>query len=177
MSATPHCTSDDAKDLDHSLSLVPPIEWSSSLQNKTKQTLHRAPRFSCLLGFPFCFITIFSNQLLNSPNQQPTPCSYHAIKSPSFYQAAYYSCSFIPTIPKSDLTNRVSDPSTYGSSAGLAHLPEPPICFILDLLTCLWPPAKNFIKAENLFLHKLLIYYYADWVSECSKVRKSRTQS
>lgn len=54
------------------------------------------------------------------------------------------------------------------SSASNLHHP--------DLLACLWPPAKNFIKAKNLFLHKPLIYYYADWDSECSKVKRSHTQ-
>lgn len=126
----------------------------------------------------FVSLLVFPNQLLNSSKLQPAPCSQHSIKSPSLCQAAYHSCSFMPTPPKSDLTNGVSDPSTSdGCPASLAHLLEPPICFIPDLLTCLWPPAKNFIKAENLFLHKPLIYYCADWDSECSKVRKSRTQS
>ena len=133
-----------------------------------------------LLVFIFVSFLFFSKLASESPRQgalQPAPCSYHSTESQPLP-----GCLSLTKLDPNN-TKKWPDqqsfrsfhfrwlPSKLSSLAGASNLHHP------DLLTCLWPPAKNFIKAKNLFLHKPLIYYCADWDSECSKVRKSHTQS
>lgn len=165
--------------------LVLTAEWSRSIHldvspppSKIRQNTRQGPYiFTPLLVSVFVLLLFFPN------HPKKGLCSRHqaattVYRTPASVRLPITGAALSPQHQKSDLTGRVPDPfSPDGFPASSARSLEPPNLHHPDLLTCLWPPAKNFIKAENLFLHKPLIYYCADWDSECSKVRKSRTQS